>query len=40
MAGYEYELSVSLQNENFLEMTLEPERKVKYPRCVEGASIS
>ena len=34
---YEYDFGDSWQHEIFLENTLEPEPKVKYPRCVEGA---
>ena len=34
---YEYDFGDSWQHEIVLEKTLEPEPKVKYPRCVEGA---
>jgi hypothetical protein len=34
---YEYDFGDSWQHEIRLERTLEPEPKVKYPRCVEGA---
>lgn len=34
---YEYDFGDSWQHEIPLEKTLEPEPKVKYPRCVEGA---
>jgi hypothetical protein len=34
---YEYDFGDSWQHEITLENTLEPEPKVKYPRCVEGA---
>lgn len=34
---YEYDFGDSWQHEIRLEKTLEPEPKVKYPRCVEGA---
>ena len=34
---YEYDFGDSWQHEVKLEKTLEPEPKVKYPRCVEGA---
>ena len=34
---YEYDFGDSWQHEITLEKTLEPEPKVKYPRCVEGA---
>ena len=34
---YEYDFGDSWEHEIVLEKTLEPELKVKYPRCVEGA---
>jgi hypothetical protein len=34
---YEYDFGDSWQHEIVLEKTLEPEPKVKYPRCIEGA---
>jgi hypothetical protein len=34
---YEYDFGDSWQHEIVLEKTLEPEPKVKHPRCVEGA---
>ena len=34
---YEYDFGDSWQHEIVLEKTLDPEPKVKYPRCVEGA---
>jgi Plasmid pRiA4b ORF-3-like protein len=34
---YEYDFGDSWQHDIVLEKTLEPEPKVKYPRCVEGA---
>ena len=34
---YEYDFGDSWEHEIVLEKTLEPEPKVKYPRCVEGA---
>jgi hypothetical protein len=33
---YEYDFGDSWQHEIVLEKSLEPERKVRYPRCVEG----
>jgi len=34
---YEYDFGDSWEHEIVVEKTLEPEPKVKYPRCVEGA---
>jgi hypothetical protein len=33
---YEYDFGDSWQHEVVLEKTLEPEPKIKYPRCIEG----
>ena len=34
---YEYDFGDSWQHEIVLEETVEPEPKVKYPRCIDGA---